>query len=148
MDPVSASLGIVGSLLTIADVVTRSVNRLSTLKAKYRRASLSVTVLLGQLCTIQAVLEQLTNLQKSNRLNLTSSTLDLGPALTTSLDACGIIIESVGDLLDQLEKQDGSSLTAQGKIMFLWHEDEIKDFLGFLDPQINALTLLLQVMQW
>lgn len=143
MDPVSA-IGLVGSILSLADIVTRSINRLSALKTKYRQADVSLSALIGTLYVLKAALQQLAEQHPSTDV----LNAELDDALTYSLDGCRTIITTLEERLDQLEKRKSGRLTSKGKASLVWHDDDIKESLALLDRQVNALNLLLQAIQW
>ena len=143
MEPVSA-IGLVGSVLGLADVVTRSINRLSTLKTKYRQADVSLSALIGTLYVLNAALYQLVDQYPSTHYDRAHVNIPL----TCSLDGCHTIISTLEGRIDRLEKGKGGHLTIKGKASLVWHDEDIKETLALLDRQVNALSLLLQVMQW
>ena len=147
MDPVSAA-GLIGSVIGITDVVARSIHKLSVLGTRYRQANSWVSALLGQLCTIKAALAQLTDLSRSEGADILRSSVEIKNALESSLDGCSILVESLEEQLDRLSTQDDGCLDARGKLSFLWRDEEVKNYLDLLDRQVNALNLLLQVVQW
>ncbi|KAI9686854.1 MAG: guanine nucleotide-binding protein subunit alpha [Bathelium mastoideum] len=128
MDPASI-IGIVGSVVGIADVVTRSIGSLNGLKLKYRDAPTLVSTLIGQLYTTQTALDQL------------SSWAEDYAGIPTSVEA---------ERYAELAAQVGNALDCFGpliRISFLWNERDLNEYLTLLDRQVNALTLLLQAIQ-
>lgn len=147
MDPVSA-ISLIGSVLGVADIVTRSINKLSLLKTKYRQADLDVSALLGQLCTLQAALSQLAELRQSGYAAGVALSDELANAFSNSLDGYGILVASLEESLEQLEIQGSGQLSGKGKLSLLWNGQNIKDYIELLDRQVNALNLLLHAIQW
>ena len=147
MDPISA-VGLLSSVISIAQLVTHAARRLSMLKTKYRQADLTVSLLIGQLCTMEAALNQLAEFQQPDSVRLAASRSDMQTALSTSIDGCRFLIQSLDERLDQLEEQAQGRLSAWGRWLLLWNEHDIKCFLDLLDRQVNALNLLLQAIQW
>lgn len=147
MDPASA-VGLVGSIIGIANSVLQTANRLSLLQTKYRQANILVSLLIGQMFTIQTTLKQLTNLQQHNALNLYLLGPDGVDGLTISLDGCGTLFASLNEHLDVLERRAEGELSIRGKLSLLWRENEIKEYLAILDRHVNALNLLLNIIQW
>jgi guanine nucleotide-binding protein G(i) subunit alpha len=148
MDPASI-LGIIGSVISIADIVTRSVRRLSSLKTKFKDVPFLVTTLTGQLCTVQAALDQLSVWAKRD-LNSNDRYKKLATQVGDALECFGPLIKALESRLDQIEGVDqGESQNNTAKrLFFLWTERELMDYLSLLDRQVNALTLLLQALQW
>lgn len=147
MDPMSA-IGLVGSVVGVLDVVTRSVNKLSSLRTKFRRADFFVSALHGHLCVVQAALHELAERLRAEHPNFLQPKEKVQTALETSLEGCGILVASFEEQLDKFRDEGDAQMTAQGKLSFLWHDRDVKDYLDLLDRHVNALNLLLQVIQW
>ena len=146
MDPVSI-VGLASSALSIVSVIAKNVNALSTLQAKYRNADLSVFLLIGQLSTLKAALGQISEWIKIEGLAAQSEHLQLVEDLKVALNGCQVLISILDDRVDQLENKEGSdSLKIQGKIVFLWEEQELNVYVTHLNNQVNALTLLLSAI--
>ncbi|MCJ1377204.1 guanine nucleotide-binding protein subunit alpha [Xylographa soralifera] len=146
MDPVSI-IGLAQSVLSIVGVIAKNVNALSTLQAKYRNADLSVFLLIGQLSTLKAALGQISEWIKIEDLTAQSEHLQLVEDLKLALNGCQVLISILDDRVDQLANKEGSdSLKVQGKIVFLWEEQELNVYVTHLNNQVNALTLLLSAI--
>ncbi|KAI9691975.1 MAG: guanine nucleotide-binding protein subunit alpha [Bogoriella megaspora] len=146
MDPASI-IGIVGSVVSVADIVTRSIRRLSSLAARFRDAPFLISTLIGQLCTVQAALDQLAcwandDLAENPRYSL------LAMRVGSSLKCFSPLIVSLQHQLDQVEEVPENQFSLSKRISFLWTEPELERYLTLLDRQVNALTLLLQAIQW
>ncbi|KAL9109582.1 MAG: hypothetical protein Q9227_005762 [Pyrenula ochraceoflavens] len=146
MDPISA-VGLVGSIVSIADAVLQTANRLSLLQSKYRQADSSVSLLVGQIYTIQVALRQLAASREGGITSLASCGSKGLSGLSTSLDGCKLLTGSLNEKLNDLERQVDGKLSIKGKISLLWHDWEIRDYLDMLDRHVNALNLLLNVVQ-
>ena len=61
VDPVDPAtlFQIVGTVISVGDTVIRCANRLSVLRAKYNDVSLLISALIGQLYTVKAAIDQL-----------------------------------------------------------------------------------------
>ena len=147
MDPISV-IGLLGSVVGVLDVVTRSVNKLSGIRTKFRRATFLVSALHGHLCIVQAALSQLEEILRANSPHFVQSKAEIKVALEISLEGCGILVASLEEQLDKLYDENNEQMTAQGKLSFLWHDQDIKEYLDLLDRHVNALNLLLQAIQW
>ncbi|MCJ1283127.1 guanine nucleotide-binding protein subunit alpha [Xylographa opegraphella] len=146
MDPVSI-VGLASSVLSIVSVIAKNVNALSTLQAKYRNADLSVFLLIGQLSTLKAALGQISEWIKAEGLAAQSEHLQLIQDLQVALNGCQALISILDDRVDQLATKEGSdNLKVQGKIVFLWEEQELNVYVTHLNNQVNALTLLLSAI--
>ncbi|KAI9659818.1 MAG: guanine nucleotide-binding protein subunit alpha [Bathelium mastoideum] len=150
MDPASI-IGIVDSVMGIADVVTRSIRSLNGLKLKYRDAPTLVSTLIGQLYTTQTALDQLSSWADDYAGIPTSVEAEryaeLAAQVGNALDCFGPLILSLQRDLNQLETYDASQFNLQKRISFLWNERDLNEYLTLLDRQVNALTLLLQAIQ-
>lgn len=143
MDPVSIT-GLVGSIIGITDVVTRTVNKLNSLRARFQNADLSVTTLLTQLYTVRTALNELRSWESSVGL-VTTQLEDLCSNLEAPLLGCDLLLQCLSSRLDDLERNPNGGLTIKGKTLFIWNKDETDAFLRQLDYQVNALNLLLVV---
>ena len=141
-------VGIVGSIAGVLDIATRSISKLSLLRSRYRQANLFVSTLLGQLYTVQATLEQLKRLQQTIGFHRALDSQELRTAFEVSLEGCDVLLISLEEQLDQLSKDEEGNLNSRSKLVFMWHDQEVKDYLDLLDRQINTLNLLLQATQW
>jgi hypothetical protein len=146
MDPVSA-ISLAASLVSIGDVLARSLRCLIDLQSRYRSASLIVNLLIGQLTTLKAAVNQITDWVTSSLFN--SPTHEQVVAdLETSLESCKLLILVLEERISQLERDGRGSLSVKGKIGFLWDESDLKEFSNHLSNQANALNLLLTALHW
>ncbi|KAI9689697.1 MAG: hypothetical protein M1820_010067 [Bogoriella megaspora] len=145
MDPVTIA-GLIGSVVGIGDVVTRSIKRLSRLKNKFRDAPLLLSTLIGQLCTIQAALEQLSfwadkDYRRDRRYE------KLAVQVGSALDCFRSLILSLQWRLDRFEGDAEHEIGLGRRMKFVWNESELTEYFDLLDRQVNALNLLLQAIQ-
>ncbi|MCJ1388715.1 guanine nucleotide-binding protein subunit alpha [Xylographa bjoerkii] len=145
MDPASI-IGIAGSVLGIIEVIAAAVNTLSTLQTKYRNADFTVFLLIGQLSTLKAALNQISE-WITNDLDTKTQYQQLTADLTSALEGCRVLILFLDDRVTQLSKKESQNLTTKSKLVFLWDEQVMNDFLSHLNNQINALNLLLTAIQ-
>jgi hypothetical protein len=150
MDPVSA-IGLAGALISIGDILTRSIRRLIGLQSKYRSSSLVVTLLIGQLTTLKAALNQTTELVEGSLINVSLHEQLVGD-LQVSLDSCHVLVHVLEERIQGLESEhdqsDGTGLTTKGKAKFLLEESALSEFNNYLSSQVNALNLLLTALNW
>lgn len=52
-------VGVAGSIVGVIDVISRSLNCLLGIHTKYKRVSLTITLLIGQLSTLKAALNEI-----------------------------------------------------------------------------------------
>ncbi|KAH7323044.1 hypothetical protein B0I35DRAFT_426992 [Stachybotrys elegans] len=144
MDPVSI-VGLVASIFSIGDMVTKSIRKLSDLRSRYRNAPLQLSTLIGQLYIIQAAVEELAR-WKSDDLSQNPRYHQLALQLDGSLDSFCPLITSLQKYLDDVDITSEIPST-KGKIAYLWNENDIAIFLDLIDRQINALNLFLQAIR-
>jgi hypothetical protein len=146
MDPVSA-IGLVGSLVGISDVIAKSLKRLKELQSRYRNASLTVGLLIGQITTIKAALDQITQWVTSSLVNIPRHE-QLVADLEISLESCKLLVTVLEERISQLECDDNTNLNVKNKIGFLWEESEFNIYTNHLNNQVNALNLFLTALHW
>jgi hypothetical protein len=150
MDPVSA-IGLAGALVGIGDVLTRSIRSLVGLQSKYRSSSLVVSLLIGQLTTLKAALNQITEFVTGSLINVSLHEQLVGD-LQVSLESCHVLIYVLEERIQGLEREDdesdGSGLSTKGKAKFLLEESTLNEFNNYLSSQVNALNLLLTALNW
>lgn len=148
MDPISA-LGLAGTLLKISGGVVSALQNLVKLQSKYRSSSLVVSLLIGQLTTLKAALNQITEWAGGSLVGI-----DLHEQFVTdvqvSLESCHILILVLEQKIEKLgqEQDDGRGLSIKGKVGFLFGEEGLNEFTNHLNNQVNALNLLLTAFHW
>lgn len=146
MDPISM-IGVVGSVVRIVDVISKNVHFLCCLQTKYRKADLTLSLLIGQLSTLKAALNQISEWIDSE-LN-TPKHEQLVEDLTTALHGCHVLISLLDARVDEFHQDEiTKKLSPLDKVALLWEESETKEYLTHLNNQINALNLLLTAIQW
>lgn len=145
MEAVSA-IGLIGSVFSIADIITKSVTSLLDLQSKYKILDLKVTLLVGQLSTLKAALGHIADVMNGS-LPLSGNDQFLND-LSTSLQGCETIIAALDSRLCGLQTHEDGKLTTSGKVALLWDDSIMSDYLNILNNHINALHLLLTVLQW
>lgn len=146
MDPLSL-VGLAASIVGISQVIGKSLDALLKIQAKYRSASITTSLMIGQLTTLKAALNQISEWSQSTFFDSPRQEqvlADLGMALST----CGMLVSLLEDKIDQLNKRNDDSLSVKGKIDFVWEERGFSDFSNHLNHQVNALNLLLTALHW
>jgi hypothetical protein len=146
MDPVSI-LGLVSSLITIADVIKSSLTRLRSLQSNYQNSSLAVSLLIGQLNTLKAALDQITEWVSSSFFNIPKHQ-QLISDINTSVESCKVLLSFLGQRIGQLTWNDEDTLDVKGRIVFMWEKLGLDEFTNHLNNQTNALNLLLTALSW
>lgn len=144
MDPVSI-FSLTATVLSIASQLGSSIQRLVDLKTKVSSADLTVHSLIRRLSVIQYAIKDIRAWDDDSRTPSPSSA-EYKDALSVSLDGCNAILQSLNEQITQIYT-DGK-LTNWQKGKFVWKESLLKDYLGYLDGEIQALNLLLTSHQW
>lgn len=146
MDPVTI-LQIVGTVVSLGDVVLRCVTRLSALKAQFHDAPIIITSMIGQLHIVRNAQEQLSPLRSPN-FGHDPRYRQLASQVGNALDSFGPILLALSQHLDQFEGPGADQMTGRRRMRFLSSEKEMTNLSVLLDRQVNALNLLLQAIQW
>lgn len=116
MDPISI-IGLTGSAFSTGKVIANIVKNLITLQSKYKTASLTVSLLIGQLTTIKAALNEVSEWISISLLGVVEHE-QLIDNLNLSLGSCHIIISILDDRFAQLGRDDFAELNSKGKANF------------------------------
>lgn len=146
MDPISI-VGLIGSVVSILDVVAKGIQKLTDLKRRHHDAPAQISTLIGQLYVIQAAITTLDS-YKSSILAQSTRYQELALQLDSALDCFRPLMESLNQYLYDLEMQTAGVVNEKSKLLYLWNERDIETYLGLLDRQVNALNLFLNAVQW
>ena len=146
MDPVSV-IGVVGSVVNMVDVVSRSLTALHSLQQKWKIADITITLLLGHMATLKAAMNQISDWVSSD-LRLVPQHHQLVIDLSMSLDSCKVLLAFMNNRLIDLELNQAGSLTLQSRVRAILQDQSMKDCLNHLSHQANALNLLLTALNW
>ncbi|KAI1742359.1 G-protein alpha subunit-domain-containing protein [Xylaria scruposa] len=145
MDPATI-LQIVGTVMSLGDVVIKCITRLSALKAQFHDAPIIVTSMIGQLHMVKIAQDQLSPLT-SPKFNHDPRYRQLAGQIGNALDSFGPILLALSQQLDRYEGIGPDRMTAKSRMGFLHGEREMTNLSILLDRQVNALNLLLQAIQ-
>ncbi|KAI1111149.1 G-protein alpha subunit-domain-containing protein [Nemania sp. NC0429] len=145
MDPVTI-VQIVGTVVSLTDVVLKCVTRLSALKARYHDAPIIITSMVGQLHIVRIAQEQLSPLISRN-FGHDPRYRQLASQIGNALDSFGPILLALSQHLDQYEDSSADQMTSRRRMGFVRSEKEMTNLSILLDRQVNALNLLLQAIQ-
>lgn len=145
MDPASA-IGVASAVLSIANLIAKNVASLSDLQSRYNAADLKVSLLIGQLSTVKAALNQIAKLLEGNHEILRDPEL-IGD-FSTSLGCVEAVVVVLDERISHVQRDAANVLTIRSKINFMWDEKTMDDYLNLLNNQIHALGLLLTALQW
>ncbi|PGH14768.1 hypothetical protein AJ80_05812 [Polytolypa hystricis UAMH7299] len=151
MDPASV-FGIVGGAVQIAQIITQTVQGLSTLKGRFENADLTIRLLIGELSTIKSAITQLHELLEYTSDDAPSHP-DYRDGLEASLEGCQTIMDVLSEEVEKMTKGlvSDSELTRplgiRARIRVVWNDETMKDHHQRLHSQVLALQLLLQACQ-
>lgn len=145
MDPASA-IGVASAVLAIVKIIAMNVSSLSDLQLKYNTADLKIGLLIGQLSTVKAALNQIAHLFENDFGALRDP--DLIDDFSTSLGCVEAVVILLDDRISLVQRNAADELTIRSKVNFMWDEKTMDDYLNLLSNQIQALGLLLTALQW
>jgi len=146
MDPASA-IGLTGAIIGAMDVISRSISSLIDLQSRYKSADLKVNLLIRQLSTLKAALNQIAELIDANLVAVPRHQ-QLVDDLKTSVDCCEAVICALNDRLCSLHRNEVNGLDTLNKVRFVCDEKTMDYYQNLLGNQINALSLFLMALQW
>ena len=141
MDPFTI-VGLVASCLSIADKTTKAIHGGWELFTKYRDAKLSISTLLGRLETVTSALAALKGLVDYCIDNQGVAAAELLQSLERAVRGCHVVLAGLRELVEGLKQ-----VKAMDKFKLLWNESTIQIQADNLDSQVNALNLVLNIMQ-
>ncbi|KAH7320639.1 hypothetical protein B0I35DRAFT_427517 [Stachybotrys elegans] len=148
MDPLSA-IGLVSSVVSFAELIAKTISKLTNLKSRYDDAPLQIATLIGQLFIIKAAVEQLSG-WKSSRRSHDQQQCHLALQMEQCLASFSPLIASLEHHLRKIEvaarRQPKSG--RRKKLCYLWNESQISTYLVLIDRHTNALNLFLQAIQY
>ena len=136
-----AAIGGAASILSIIDVLARSIGTINDLRQEWETADFTVLDLLAQLRAIRAALAEIhrwTNgdagLEPHHQLQM-----DLDDSVTW----CSILADMIDKLLSDLGCNPDEILNRSSKAKLLFASKEMENLQKMIDRQANALNLLL-----
>ncbi|KAK8135945.1 hypothetical protein PG984_003885 [Apiospora sp. TS-2023a] len=145
MDPFTI-IQVVGTVVSLTDVVIKSITKLNSIKARYHNCPLLVVTMIGQLCTVQSALGRLADWNSPERTR-DPRYQQLGLQIGNSLDNFSPLILALQQQLDRFEGTAPMQMGAKQKLKFLWSEKDMSEYSILLDRQVNALNLLLHALE-
>ena len=141
------AIGLAGSIIGAIDVVVRTISALHRLQDRWRTADLTVTQIIGQLTSLKAALDLISNWISSKCEGLPQHQ-QLVKDLDVSITCCKTLVSFMDEYISCLEWDASNDLTFQSKVKTLLQDSRIKECQNFLTNQGIALNLLLTVMNW
>jgi len=146
MEPLSI-VGAVSSIVSIIDVATRCISSLRALQQRWTGADWTVNLLVGQLVTLKAALDQIHGWSAKD--------LGTGPRhhqlvmdLDTSLESCRLLVSVIDSQVSSLNWDEADTLTFESKAKAVWKDQSIQTCVIHLHHQAAALNLLLTALNW
>ena len=146
MDGLSA-ISLAGSIVGIVDVATRSISALRKIQERWKAADLTVSVLIGQLTTLKAALNQISQ-WVSMRLTGSSQHHQLVIDLEAAIQSCRLLILLLDEHLNKLEWNASHRLDFESRVKTVLQDCNIKECANHLSNQSVALNLLLTALNW
>ena len=146
MDPVTG-LGLAGSVVSIIEVIARSIAGLKTLQLRWQAANRTVNALLGQLSTLKVALHQISQLLSSS-LGASPQHHQFVIDLSVSLECCEDSIGFIDDQVSKLEWREEDELTFSSNARVVLNDSAMKESVNHLNSQSITLNLLLSALNW
>ncbi|KAL6721043.1 guanine nucleotide-binding protein subunit alpha [Lecanora helva] len=144
MDPVSA-VSLAGSVIGIIDVATRSISALRKIQERWKNADINVSVLLGQLVTLKAALDQIST-WVSTKLAGAPRNYEIIFDLDAAVQNCRFLLAILDDRLSTFEWNGSSHLAFESRVKAVFESSNTKEWAVHLSHQSAAMTLLLTAM--
>jgi len=100
-------------------VVSRGISTLVNLQSRYKSVGLKVKLLIGQLSTLKAALNQINDLIEACGI---LQNQQLVTDLAISMDCCEAVISVLDSRLYEFQKRQSVDLNLWSKTQFLWDE--------------------------
>ncbi|ERF71663.1 hypothetical protein EPUS_00652 [Endocarpon pusillum Z07020] len=139
-------IGTAGAIVSIIDVVTRSISTLADFGKRIKAANLTLTMLLGQLGTVRTALDQVLALIKEGLKDQEQHYL-LVMNLGDTIKCCNLLVRLIDEQVSNLEYNENNLLDFESKINLVLESKGTEQCLTQLDRQINALNLLITTFQ-
>ncbi|ETS78455.1 hypothetical protein PFICI_10517 [Pestalotiopsis fici W106-1] len=145
MDPATI-FQVIGTALSLGDVVVKSIMKLSSIKGRYQGAPMVLSTMIGQLYIVKSALDRLGDFSRPEHSQHPRHQ-QLSQQVGSALDSFGLLILALEERLSQFEATELTDMRVKDRLALLWNEKDMLDYSMLLDRQVNALTLLLQAMQ-
>ena len=143
MDPLS----VVGAVGAIVGAATRSINSLCQLQKQWSGIDLTVSLLAGQLSSINAALNRIFEWMSRN-LETIPQHHQLTIDLETSLESCRVLMLFLEGHLSRLEWNDTKTVPLKNKFGAVLKDQTSTDCMNRLHGQTTALNFLLSALNW
>ena len=140
-------MGAASSIVSIIDIASRCISSLHALQQRWKDADMTVALMMGQISTLKAALEQISQWMHidANRLLLRSQLImDLELALHSSQ----LSITFIRDHVTALMRDEYNELTFKSKARSMAQDNMVQQCVKHLNNQTVALNLLLTAFNW
>jgi len=144
MDPLT-TVGSVGAVLGIIDVLGKTVVRLRELQGQYRDADFEIFSLTSQLTTLKAALTKIQEWMESES-GVVHHQLVMD--LRDTLSCCGMLTERLDAEISRFQGGGDGNLDFAGRIKVAFGGKSIDDLEKKIERQIMALNVLLIAYAW
>jgi hypothetical protein len=138
-DPLSI-LGATASVMSIIDVLSKSISILDSLKNQWKTADLAFISLTSQLGALKAALIKIHEWAESDAYELHHQ---LSMDLKSAMDCCHTLAFKIHSEITNLQRGPGGALLATAKARFTFKRNAISEMQSMIDRQTSTLTLLL-----
>lgn len=146
MEPVSI-VGLANALLGTLDIIGRSVLSLNALRNRLKGADLTVTLLIGQLTTVNAALNQI-HLWLDECSSDDANHYQLAIDLEIPLHGCHLLVGTIDDQISKLKWDEQDELKFFSRARVVLEDTSTEDYLVHLGNLVNCLNLLLSIFKW
>lgn len=140
-------IGFASSVLSIVDIVTRTIIHLRDLQSRWKAVSLTVKLLLGQLTVLKAALTRISEWISTGLIGVVQH-YQLVIDHETSLESCNILLSYIHEHLSRLRLSEAGNLSIEARIKVAFEDGALKNLNGHINNQTNALNLLLTVLNY
>jgi hypothetical protein len=141
MEPASI-VSLVGTCLSISTRVATIGQQLYTLKERYKHVERNITLFEMQLSALNTAARRVSIwLERPS----TQCPTEMQIELKQSLEACDTLVLLIMEYLSQSQSRQ-AKMGLWSKTKHIWDENTIKEYEGMLRGQVQALSLLLQIL--
>lgn len=146
MEPLSI-LGAAASIAGVVDIASRCISSLYVLRQRWKDADLVVTLMMGQISTLKAALEQISQWME-NCADTLSPHYQLLTDLDLALHSSRLSIKFIDDHVTNLVRNEYNELTTKSIARALAQDTTVQECAKHLSNQTGVLNLLLTALNW
>jgi hypothetical protein len=134
--------GAAASVVSIIDVLARTIGTIQNLRAQWKEADLALLSFTSQLAALSAALAKIQEWMESG-IDESSLHHQLVIDLQCSIDCCRLLASKMYSELSELEARPDGTLPTAEKAKFVFKSSGMTELQNMIDRQISALNLLL-----